>query len=39
MSKGHLPPIADAGMMKKVLKSLGLEESYEVKAPTIYVEY
>lgn len=39
MNNGHLPAISDAGMMKKVLKSLGLEDSYEVKTPAVYVQY
>jgi hypothetical protein len=39
VNDGHLPSISDAGMMKKVLKSLGLEDSYEVKTPTIFVQY
>jgi hypothetical protein len=36
---GHLPPIKDAGQMKKALKSLGLEDSYNVQTPTVYVQY
>ena len=37
--KGHLPSINDAGRMEKALKSLGLEDSYKVNKPTIYVEF
>lgn len=36
--KGHLPSINDAGKMEKALKNLGLEDSYNVVKPSIYVE-
>lgn len=36
---GHFPAVNDAGQMKKALKALGLEESFEVKVPEIYVQY
>jgi hypothetical protein len=39
INNGHLPAISDAGMMKKALKSLGLEDSYEVKTPAVFVQY
>ena len=37
--KGHLPPFADAGKFKAALETLGLGESYDVRKPTISVEY
>ena len=39
VNNGHIPAIADAGTMKKVLKSLGLSDSFEVRTPSVYVEY
>lgn len=36
---GHIPSITDAGIMKKALKALGLEDSFEVRKPAVYVEY
>lgn len=39
MSNGHLPSIGDAGAMKKALKALGLEDSFEVRVPAVYVQY
>ena len=39
MSNGHLPPITDAGIMEKALKVLGLGSSFEVKKPSVYVQY
>ena len=36
---GHIPAILDSGAMKKALKALGLEESFEVKVPAVYVQY
>lgn len=38
-NNGHLPAIGDAGLMKKALKNLGLEDSFEVKTPSVYVQY
>ena len=39
VNDGHLPAIKDAGQMKKALKALGLEDSYNVQVPTVYVQY
>jgi hypothetical protein len=36
---GHLPPIKDAGKMSAALKSLGLEDSFEVRKPSVYIEW
>lgn len=36
---GHLPPILDASIMKKALKALGLEDSFEVRKPFVHVQY
>lgn len=35
-SKGHLPPITSAGKMQEALKTLGIENDFEVKKPVIY---
>ncbi len=35
-SRGHIPPIQDAGKMKECLKAIGLSESYEVRTPVVY---
>lgn len=37
--KGHLPPILDAGKMQGAIKALGMDDSYEVKKASVYVEY
>lgn len=34
---GHLPPVKGPGMMKKILKALGMDEDYEVQKPVITV--
>jgi hypothetical protein len=39
VNNGHIPAITDAGIMKKALKSLGLEDSYQVSTPTVFVQY
>ena len=39
VNEGHLPPIKDAAAMKKALKALGMEDSYNVQVPTVYVQY
>lgn len=35
--EGHIPKL-NAGAMQKLLKSVGLDDSYEVKKPVIYVK-
>jgi hypothetical protein len=32
----HIPPISGPGMMRKVLKALGMDSDYEVKSRMIY---
>lgn len=39
VNNGHIPAILDGGIMKKALKSLGLEDSYQVSIPTVFVQY
>jgi len=34
-TKGHLPPIKDAGKMQEALRAIGLGESFEVRKPTV----
>jgi hypothetical protein len=36
---GHLPTIKDAGKMKAALKALGLEDSFEVRKPSVIIEW
>lgn len=36
-AKGHLPQIKGAGKMQKALKTLGMEDDYEVTKPMISV--
>lgn len=36
---GHLPPIKDAGKLEAALKTLGLEDSFNVSKPTIWADY
>jgi hypothetical protein len=36
---GHLPAIKDAGKMKEALKALGLEDSFEVRKPSVTIEW
>lgn len=36
---GHIPAILDAGQMEKALKVLGLGDSFEVKKPSVYVQF
>jgi len=35
-SNGHLPKIKGAGKMESALKTLGLNDDYDVQKPTIY---
>lgn len=37
--RNHLPSIADAGKMKAAIKALGLEDSFQVATPVVWVEY
>ena len=35
--QGHLPPIKGAGKMQKILKTLDMDDDYEVEKPSIMV--
>jgi len=39
VNNGHLPPIADSGLMEKALKVLGLGDSFVVQKPSVLVQY
>ncbi len=36
---GHIPAILDSGRMEKALKTLGLDDSFVVQKPVVWVQY